>query len=75
MSAQKHFLIITGPGCSYCTKAKTLLTEEGHTYHEVNMMDSVEAMDIMTKFGLKTVPQIFELIGGHDALACYMGRV
>jgi glutaredoxin 3 len=72
------FLVITGDNCSYCTKAKELLTERGHTFTEVDLLDAQERMK---RTGRNTVPQIFRMdesdswphIGGYTDLVAYLG--
>lgn len=64
--------IFTGPGCSYCQNAKTLLSEHGLDYHERDMSQP----EIQSEFAErlpreKSIPQIFidgEHIGGYEDL-------
>lgn len=64
------FVVFTSDTCPWCDKVKSLLTEQGHTYTEININEHLEtASSIMSKFGLKTVPQVLELIGGYEATA------
>lgn len=70
---QREFLVITGDNCTYCDQAKALLTEKGHAFEEVHVLD-VQSM--MIENGWKTVPQIIELnsqsnvthVGGYTEL-------
>lgn len=62
------YIIITGDNCSYCDKAKELLTFNGMTYSEINLMDSPDAYTIMVAAGRKTVPLILQVVGGCDDL-------
>lgn len=62
----KTYLVITGDNCPYCDKAKALITERGDRFVEMPLIDAVEPM---SKLGVKTVPQVFELVGGYEDLA------
>jgi len=58
--------------CPYCVAAKTLLSQKGVAYEEINLQhkpDELAALKART--GLRTVPQIFfgeTLIGGFSDL-------
>ena len=64
--------IYTTAFCPYCQRAKSLLTQKGVPYTEVNLQDKPdELLALKTRTGLRTVPQIFigeELIGGFSEL-------
>ncbi len=68
--------IFTGPDCAYCTAAKQLLDERGHSYVEKNITDS----DIFSEFRerlprQKSLPQIFidgQHIGSYEDLQLRM---
>ncbi len=64
--------IYTTPICPYCARAKALLTKKGVTFEEVDVyMDAKARMEMMTKSGRRTVPQIFigeRHVGGCDDL-------
>lgn len=64
--------IYTGPHCSYCSRAKTLLSAKGVVYkeHDVSGPGGREAM-LQRLPRARTIPQIFiagEHIGGCDDL-------
>jgi glutaredoxin 3 len=65
--------VYTKGGCTYCVRAKRLLTQRGVTFREVNL-DHVDRRDIdalIESTNCRTVPQIFingNFIGGFDAL-------
>ena len=56
--------------CSYCTKAKELMTQQGFTFKEIDALENAEAF--ASKFPeAKTVPQIIfngEHVGGYNGL-------
>ena len=71
-----QFTIYTKPGCSYCTKAKELITLHKGRYSERIIGEDI-SRDAFLKLipGVKTVPQILvsagdevEFIGGYDDL-------
>lgn len=49
--------------CKWCDRVKAHLIEHGHTVHEVPVENMIETM---SRMGLHTVPQVFQLIGTHD---------
>jgi glutaredoxin 3 len=65
--------IYTTDYCPYCKKAKSLLTQLGLDYKEIDITQNEDdAMDtLIAKTGMSTVPQIFindKFIGGCDDL-------
>jgi glutaredoxin 3 len=65
--------IYTTPYCSYCLRAKNLLTRKGVTFEEIDVSESSALRDAMIKRsgGCYTVPQIFvgaRHVGGSDEL-------
>jgi glutaredoxin 3 len=66
--------IYTTPFCSYCNRAKALLTKKGVSFTEIDVMSTPGAraeMDRRTG-GARTVPQIIidgKAVGGSDQLA------
>jgi glutaredoxin-like protein len=63
--------ILTREGCSFCAKAKALLTELGYDYAEVPLDHKVRTRVVGAISGAKTVPQVFingRLIGGWEEL-------
>ncbi len=59
--------------CPYCNRAKSLLTEKGQTWTEIDIEEQPAERDTMIeRSDRQTVPQIFiggEHIGGFDDLA------
>lgn len=63
--------IFTREGCSFCAKAKALLTELGYDYAEVPLPHQVRTKVVGALANAKTVPQIYvngEYIGGAEEL-------
>lgn len=65
--------IYTKSWCPYCVAAKSLLTQKGATFTEIDVEKEPEALAAMLARanGRKTVPQIFiksTHIGGNDDL-------
>ena len=65
--------IYTTPTCPYCHAAKSLLSDKGADYTEINALDP-DVRQAMTEraHGRRTVPQIFiddAHVGGYDDMA------
>jgi len=63
--------ILTRAGCSFCAKAKALLTELGYDYAEIPLDHKVRTRVIGAIAGAQTVPQVFingTRIGGWEEL-------
>jgi glutaredoxin-like protein len=63
--------ILTREGCSFCVKAKVLLTERGFDFVEVPLDHKVRSRVVGAIAGAQTVPQVFvngERIGGWEEL-------
>jgi len=63
--------ILTREGCSFCAKAKALLTEMGYDYAELALDHKVRTRVVGAITGAQTVPQVFingVRIGGWEAL-------
>jgi len=63
--------IFTREGCSFCAKAKALLTELGYDYAEVPLPHTVRTKVIGAMANAKSVPQIYingQYIGGAEEL-------
>jgi len=66
-------VIYTGPSCTYCVAAKTLLKNKNISFEEINLGEQPDKMNEMLQKsgGRRTVPQIFigeTHIGGSDEL-------
>lgn len=62
----EHYVeIFTGPGCGYCTRAKTVLARRGLRYREVDV-SSAQGRDEMTARlpRARSIPQVF-IAGRH----------
>ena len=58
--SQPHITLFTKPGCPYCVRAKTLLTQLGLDYEERDVKASSRNANASVSFsGVSTVPQIF----------------
>jgi glutathione-dependent peroxiredoxin len=63
--------ILTREGCSFCAKAKALLTELGYDYAELPLDHKIRTRVVGAIAGAQTVPQVFingVRIGGWEAL-------
>jgi len=63
--------IFTREGCSFCARAKELLTEHGYEYAEVTLPHTIRTKVVGAIASGKTVPQVFingKLIGGSEEL-------
>jgi len=63
--------ILTREGCSFCAKAKTLLTELGYDHAEIALDHKVRTRVVGAIAGAQTVPQVFingKHIGGWEEL-------
>jgi glutaredoxin-like protein len=73
-SAPAAVSIFTKPGCSFCAKAKALLSDKGYNYEEIVMGSNASLTSLKAITGKDTVPQVFiggKYIGGSDDLAAY----
>ena len=61
------YVLITQDNCSFCDKAKTLLTEQGlqFTAYNINTASSRWLRPLLLKADLRTVPQVFDSEGTH----------
>jgi glutathione-dependent peroxiredoxin len=69
--------ILTRNGCSFCAKAKRLLTEAGIAYAEVPLDHAVRTKVVGAITGAQTVPQVFingRLIGNAEDLERHLKR-
>ena len=63
--------ILTREGCSFCAKAKALLTEMGYDYAEIPLDHKLRTRVVGAIAGAQTVPQVFingTRIGGWEEL-------
>lgn len=69
--------IFTREGCTFCAKAKALLTEQGYPYVEMKLDHKVRTKVVGAIAAAQTVPQVFvngERIGGWEALERWVDR-
>ena len=77
------FIVYSKPNCTYCTQSKALLISKGLEYLEI-MLDLGQPHIPDTEYvflrdlekllpGVKTVPQIFERLGGAASATRYIG--
>jgi len=77
-AAPQEVSLFTKPGCPFCAKAKTLLTEKGFDYEEIVLGKDATLASLKAVTGRETVPQVFiggKHIGGSDDLAEYFARL
>ena len=64
--------IYTRPGCGYCVRAVSLLTQKGVDFEEIGAgADPAKRQEMMERSGRSTFPQIFvgeKHIGGCDEM-------
>lgn len=65
------FYVYSLPGCKWCEKAKKFLDEKGEAYYEVSDRETV--VDVVKKYGQKTVPQVFYYNGPDEKLPGHIG--
>ncbi|AUI66989.1 MULTISPECIES: glutathione peroxidase [Glaesserella] len=76
-SAKPSVAIITKPGCSFCAKAKALLTEKGFAFEEIVLGRDASTTSVRAITGRTTAPQVFiggQHIGGSDDLEAYFAK-
>lgn len=63
--------VFTKPGCPFCAKAKSLLTERGLSFEEIELGSDATLTSLKAISGRETVPQVFiggQHIGGSEEL-------
>ena len=71
--APHDVLLFTKPGCSFCTKAKKLLTDKGWAYEEV----ASSPRNLRAVSGKSSTPQVFvdgTYIGGSEELESFLAK-
>jgi len=69
--------ILTREGCSFCARAKKMLTDAGLEFAEIPLSHRVRSKALRAIAQAGTVPQVFvngKLIGGTDALGNYLRK-
>ncbi len=67
--------VITKPGCPFCIKAKSMLTDKGIAYEEIVLGKDATSVSVKAISGNGTVPQVFfdgKNIGGSDDLEVFL---
>lgn len=70
-------VVFSKVGCSFCAKAKQLLSDNGFEYIDVPLENKVRGKVLGAVSGSMTAPQVFingNLIGGAEALEQYLSR-
>ncbi len=76
-TAKPSVAIITKPGCSFCAKAKALLTEKGLAFEEIVLGRDASTTSVRAITGKTTAPQVFiggQYIGGSEDLEAYFAK-
>lgn len=76
-TAKPSVAIITKPGCSFCAKAKALLTEKGLSFEEIVLGRDASTTSVRAITGKTTAPQVFiggQYIGGSEDLEAYFAK-
>jgi len=69
------YYILTRDNCSYCDKAKALLTSVNEDYESYTYMEHPMIVKLMQRASLTTVPQIWHnntYVGGYGDLVEYI---
>ena len=69
--------ILTREGCSFCAKAKQMLTDAGIDFAEVPLPHTIRTKAVGAIAGAQTVPQVFvngRLIGGSAELEAWLRK-
>ena len=75
--AQPSVTLFTKPGCPFCLKAKSLLTEKGLAFEEIVLGHDATTVSVRAITGKTSVPQVFiggQYIGGSDDLEAYFAK-
>jgi glutaredoxin 3 len=72
MSDDKQVIVYTTDPCSFCARAKGLLTTRGIEYAEINLSrDPSGRLELVQRTGMMSFPQILiggKLVGGFSEL-------
>ena len=69
--------VLSRVGCSFCARAKAMLTEAGYEFVDVPLPHTVRTKAVGAIAGGRTVPQVFingRLIGGTDELQAFLAQ-
>ncbi|MBF7072031.1 glutathione peroxidase [Glaciecola sp. MH2013] len=73
--APQEVSLFTKPGCPFCAKAKTLLSDAGYEFEEIVLGSQASLASLKAISGRDTVPQVFiggQHIGGSDDLEAFL---
>jgi glutaredoxin-like protein len=73
----EQVVVFSKVGCSFCAKAKQMLSDEGYEYIDVPLEHKIRGKVLGAVSGNMTAPQVFingKLIGGMEQLATFLGR-
>jgi len=71
------YLILGRRNCPFCDKAKERLTRDELPYVYVDITETQEKTTLfkdilVNKMNVRTVPQVFKLVGGYDHLKDFL---
>jgi glutaredoxin-like protein len=69
--------ILTREGCSFCARAKAMLSEAGFDYAEIPLPHTIRTKAVGAISGAQTVPQVFvngKRIGGSEELQAFLAQ-
>lgn len=70
------YTVLGRPNCSWCSKAKELLSSKGKDVLYVDVSKDIWVRTLLVKARLTTVPQVFgpdgAYIGGHENLVNHL---
>ncbi len=72
---QESVSLFTKPGCPFCARAKSMLTERGIQYEEILLGKDATTVSLRAVTGRATVPQVYiggRHIGGSEDLEAYL---
>ncbi len=70
-------VLFTKPGCSFCARAKGMLSEYGYAFEEIQLNREVSIRSVRAATGQDHVPQMFvngDYVGDSDAVAEWIRR-
>ncbi len=82
MSDKRTFYLYSNPECPFCTKAKDLLDQRGHTHVAMELdWNHPTLTRLKEEMNWKTIPMVFEIqernhkfVGGYTDLIEYLGE-
>ena len=71
------YTVYTAVGCNHCVNVIKFLATNGYQFDVVSIKGNAEALELLSKKGLSTVPQVFknkDLIGGYEDTLRYFKK-